>query len=44
MRKPWYSPQSRQFNDLVRALKNALAMVGFMAVLMTVITFFGGHK
>ena len=30
--KPWYHPQSRQFNDLIRALKNALAMVGVMAV------------
>lgn len=30
--KPWYSPQSRQFSELVRAMRNALAMVGVMAV------------
>jgi hypothetical protein len=30
--KPWYSPQSRQFNELVRALKNAFAMLGVMFV------------
>lgn len=28
----WYSPQSRQFNDLVRALRNAFAMLGVMFV------------
>lgn len=42
--KPWYSPQSRKFSDLVSALKNALAMVGFMTVLLALITVFGGQK
>lgn len=32
--KPWYSPQSRQFSELVRALKNAFAMLGVMMVLL----------
>lgn len=34
LKKPWYSPQSRQFNEWVRATKNALAMVGVMACLV----------
>lgn len=32
MKKRWYSPQSRMFEELVRAMRNALAMVGLMAV------------
>ena len=42
--KPWWKPQSHQLNELLRALKNALAMVGFMTVLLTLITLFGHHK
>lgn len=38
--KPWYSPQSRQVNDLLRALKNALAMVGFMVVVVITMGWF----
>ena len=38
--KPWYSPQSRYFSDLARALKNALAMVGFMAVCVVLLGWF----
>jgi len=34
--KPWYSPQSRQVNELLRALKNAFAIVG----VVTLIAFF----
>lgn len=39
--KPWYSPQSRAFNELVRALRNALAMVGVMAVGVVLLGWFG---
>ncbi len=38
--KPWYSPQSRKFEDLVRAMRNALAMVGVMAVAVVVMGWF----
>lgn len=38
--KPWYSPQSRQFNELVRALKNAFAMLGVMFVFVIALGWF----
>jgi len=38
--KPWYSPQSRQFDDLVRALKNAFAMLGVMFVVVVAVVWF----
>lgn len=40
--KPWYSPQSRAFNELVRALRNAFAMLGFIACLLLAASWFGG--
>lgn len=40
--KPWYSPQSRAFNELVRALRNAFAMLGVMATVILVAGYLGG--
>ena len=37
MKKPWYSPQSRAFNELLRALKNAFAMVGIVFVVAVIV-------
>lgn len=41
--KPWYSPQSRQLNELLRALKNSLAMVGIMACLVAASVWISKH-
>lgn len=38
--KPWYSTQSRMFEELVRALRNAFAMVGLMATAIVLMGWF----
>ena len=40
--KPWYSPQSRQFADLIRAMRNAFAMLGVLSTILLAIGWFGG--
>lgn len=32
--KPWWKPQSRYVEDLIRAMRNAFAMLGLMMVLL----------
>lgn len=41
--KPWYSPQSRAVNELLRSLKNALALIGIMVCLVAASVWISKH-
>lgn len=40
--KQWWKPQSRYVEDLIRAMRNAFAMLGFMVVILLAVSYLGG--